>query len=166
MTEEGMEGLEEPPVRCFDPGESYLVLEPKPQVTYEIFTDLMREQYQGLIITRTFPDKIRDQYGLKVTPIVWLSVKEQSENSISPTNLGKLAWLVKEFLDKCDRGVVLLDGFEYLTINNSFDRIIKFVQEIQETIVVKSAIMLMNVSERSLDSRELALLGRDMELVD
>lgn len=46
--------------------------EEKPIKSNEIFLDLVTHSVHGLYITRTIPQRIRERYGLKKTPIIWL----------------------------------------------------------------------------------------------
>ncbi|MFQ5891855.1 MAG: PAS domain S-box protein, partial [Candidatus Methanofastidiosia archaeon] len=56
-----------------EPSEGYLVKEVRPEKSFEIFYDLVTHGIPGFCVSRTHPEKIIKVYGLKKTPIVWLS---------------------------------------------------------------------------------------------
>lgn len=146
-------------------GHSYLVNEEKPVKSNEIFMDLVTHGVQGLYITRRNPGEIREKYGLKKTPILWLSSLKGQEKNIDPTDLLELSHTIKEFVKRTDDGVVILDGLEYLITQNNYKDVLQFIQSLNDSIVVSNSRLLVPLDPSTLDSQQLHLLRREMTVV-
>jgi len=143
-------------------GYSYLVLNDDPQVSYDLFNDLLGQGHSGMCVTRTFPTKVMNQYDVKA-PILWLT-KEQGEGTLVPHNLAKLNFLIEEFIKKEDRAVVLLDGLEYLITHNNYDPILRFLQIMNDKVAIADSILIMPVNPGTLDEKHIKLLEREFEV--
>ncbi len=146
-------------------GHSYLVEEEKPKKAIGVFVDLVTHGSQGLYITRRYPKEVREDYNLKVTPIIWLNHEKTGEEHINPTDISELSHTIKEFIKKTGDGVVLIDGLEYLITQNEYKDILKFVQSLNDSIVVSSSRLIIPVDPFSLDAQQLHLLKRDLEVL-
>ncbi len=144
-------------------GMSFIVKESKPLKAYAIFVDQVTHGAQGLVITRTNPIMIRDNYGLKKTPMVWLTQSQvQGEKCIAPTDVSRLQLIVADFLSRSQNSILLIDGIEYLITQNNFQTVLKFLQLMGDEIAVKQSRMLVTIDPEAIDKRELALLERNM----
>lgn len=147
-------------------GFSYLIEEDRPDRSVDIFVDQVLHGKQGLAIMRIHPDKIRRKYGLKKTPIIWLTNVSVEGESIYPTDLEQLSLLITNFISKATNGVVLLEGLEYLVTNNSFNRVMHMLEYTRDKISTSNSFFLAPISPRSLDERDLKLLEREMDEVE
>lgn len=146
-------------------GHSYLVEEEKPVKATGVFVDLVTHGSQGLYVTRRYPKEVREVYNLKVTPIIWLTHEKTAEEHINPTDIVELSHTIKEFIKKTGDGVVFIDGLEYLITQNEYKDILRFVQSLNDGIVVSSSRLIIPVDPSSLDAQQLHLLRRDMEVL-
>ncbi len=147
-------------------GVCYLVKEKKPELTYRLFDDLLRRKIPGLCVTRQYPDRVRRERSMNDVRIVWLS-HTPGEDFHNPTAIGTLAKVVQKFIEDNDgQGVVLLDGLEYLIINNGFLQTLMFVEHVNEFVMQRKAILLLPVSPDTLEEKELALLERNIQVIE
>jgi CheY-like chemotaxis protein len=146
------------------PGFIYLIKEEKAVQAFDIFKDFVQHDVPGLCITRMHLDKMREDFGLVKTPILWLS-KTSGENNLSPTDLGMLRHTVVEYIDKSGGGIVLLDGLEYLITNNGFPLVLKYLDDINESVMMSKSGVIIPVDPRTLEEKELALLERNMKII-
>lgn len=146
-------------------GLSYVVKEQKATKSFEIFVDRVTHNIQGLCITRQFPAVVRQEWGLEETPIIWLS-NQLGKVYVNPANIGILGDTVIRFIEKSDDSVVLIDGVEFLIVNNSFDKVLKMIHRITEVVMEYKSRLIVSVDPRALDLREMALLERNMEIVE
>ncbi len=146
-------------------GLSYLVEEQKASRSFEIFVDQVTHNIQGLCITRQYPATVRQEWGLEETPIIWLS-NQLGKVYVNPTNIGILGDTVIRFIEKSDDSVVMIDGIEFLIVNNGFDKVLKMIHRITDAIMEYKSRLILSVDPRALDLRELALLERNMEIID
>ncbi|HYM39913.1 MAG TPA: DUF835 domain-containing protein, partial [Thermoplasmata archaeon] len=65
------------------------------------------------------------------------------------------------FVSDGPRAVILLDGLEYLMINNDFPRILHFLEYVNEQVAMKRAVLILSVDDRAFEPKELALIERN-----
>ena len=147
-------------------GVCYLVKEKKPEVSYRLFEVLIEQKLPGLVVTRQYPERVRRERGLADVRIVWLS-HTPGEDFHNPTAIGTLAKTLQKFIeDNNGEGVILLDGLEFLIINNGFLQTLMFVEHVNEFIMQHKAILLLPVSPETLEEKELALLERNIKVLE
>lgn len=141
-------------------GNAYIVKEEKPHQSYKAFSQLSQQE-NGLIITRIHPRRVKERFGLS-GEILWLSTIE-GKNTIEPTQLSKLAFIINHFVRQNHGGAVLLDGLEYLILQNDFDTVLKFVYSVIDYISVHKAILLLPISPETLSQSQIKMLERGLE---
>ena len=147
-------------------GVCYLVKEKKPDVSYRLFEVLLEQRLPGLIVTRQYPERVRRERGLSEARIIWLS-HTPGEDFHNPTAIGTLAKVLQKFIeDNSGEGVILLDGLEFLIINNGFLQTLMFVEHVNEFIMQHRGILLLPVSPETLEEKELALLERNVKVLE
>lgn len=147
-------------------GVCYLVKEKKPEVSYRLFEVLMEQKLPGIIISRQHPRVVHREHGFADLRIIWLS-HTPGEDFQSPAALGALAKLIQKFVDDNNgEGVILLDGLEFLIVNNGFLPTLMIVEHINEFIMQRQAILLLPVSPDTLEEKELALLERNIKVLE
>jgi len=100
-------------------GVCYVVKERKPFLPYMLFESSLREGNPWLCVTRQFPEKVKEAFDLKDTRVLWLSHTPGTDHH-NPTSIGTLATVISSFIERYKKCVVLIDGLEYLVINNGF----------------------------------------------
>ncbi len=153
----------EPPVKVqgLQGGYSYLIKDDRSDRSYQMFMEQLTKGRKGFCVTRNYPLKIRGKYELGDTPILWLS-NVGKEDSLRPKDLEKLSYSLEQFLFK-EKGVVLLDGLEYLITNNNFLTVLHFVQSLRDQVAINNSIMLMVLNPSTLDANELTLLEKEVD---
>lgn len=177
----------------------YLVKEDKPELSFEIFVDILRgrcfdcendesfpcesldcetcslpcpcrecEKYksraQGLVVTRQYPNDIRNRLYIQTTPIIWLSTVPGKDH-LDPAKLNLLTDMLVSFMERSENGVVLVDGMEYLITSNDFPRVIKAVERWTETAMASSARLIISADPRAFDPRDMAVLEKNKEII-
>ena len=142
-------------------GNSYL-LKDELEKGFEIFADQVLIGLEGLCITRELPKKVRTIYGLSKTKIIWLR-KEKAKDEVTISSLQDLSILIQQFLNRAKKGVVLLDGFEYLVINSGFEPSIQFLQLARSRFEESDGILIIPILEGALAEREFKLLERELK---
>ncbi|MCJ7607929.1 MAG: DUF835 domain-containing protein [Thermoplasmata archaeon] len=152
------------------PGWSYVVKEERPDKAFSLFTSLLAKGVPGLCISRTHPDVLKQKHGFVATTL-WLtkteagSSKKKSLEYVSPNNLAHLASSVREFLLKSDGGAVVIEGLEYLNTQNDFKSVLKFIQLLNEQVVLDKGYLLIPVDDSTMDPRDFSLIEREMSQV-
>ena len=70
------------------------------------------------------------------------------------------------FVEKSEDSIVLIDGVEFLMVNNDFEKILRMIHHISEAVMEYKSRLVISVDPRVLDNREMALLERNMEIID
>jgi len=145
------------------PGACYISAERKSEKAFEIFTDLVTHGLQGLCVSRIRPETVRERFGLRKTPIVWLTQNaEAGEKCISPTDMPRVHFVISDFLDKAEESVILLEGIEYIITHNSFPSALKLIQLLNDRVMMHKSRLILPVDPVAVGEKELALLERDM----
>ncbi len=146
-------------------GQTYLINEEKPTKSNEIFLDMVNHGVNGLYLTRRNPDEVRQEHNLVRTPIIWLTHEKSSKENIDPRDLVQLSHTIKEFIKKTDNSVVLLDGIEYLIIQNNTMEILKFIQNLKDAISLSHSRLIIPMDPSAVDNKDLHLLRREMSII-
>jgi two-component system cell cycle response regulator len=148
-------------------GVCYLVKEKKPDLAFQFFRQTLRDGLPGLVITRQFPDRVRRDQALPAdVKVIWLS-HTPGEDYHNPTAIGTLAKTISRFIeDAKGEAAVLLDGLEYLIINNGFLQTLMFVEHVNEFVMQRKAVVIVPASPEALEEKEIALLERNLEVVE
>ncbi|MEM2942427.1 MAG: DUF835 domain-containing protein [Candidatus Bathyarchaeia archaeon] len=128
---------------------------------FKVFTDKILSGADGLCITREHPAKVKRRYGLENTPVVWLTA-ERTEAHRTVDSLIDLSILIGDFLQRVKRGVILLDGFEYLITNHGFNPFIKFLQFTRDRLELSNSTLIAPLLEDALDMKQARLIEREM----
>jgi hypothetical protein len=161
-----------PPTVELMPGWSYVIREERPDRSFAMFSRLLSSGGSGLCISRTHPDILMQKYSFQAHSL-WLTKTESPQGRkaaaeleyVSPNNLAHLASAVREFLSKEEKGVVIIEGLEYLNTQNDFKSVLKFIQLINEQVVLDKGYLLVPVDRATMDPREFSLIEREMSQV-
>ncbi len=119
---------------------------------------------QGLIITNQYPVTVRREHFIQTTPILWLS-SVPMQDAMDPAKLSILTDYLLKFMESSQNGVVLVDGLEYIMTSNDFQRMLRAVDRWTEAAMVSNTRIVVSVDRNAFDSKELAFLERDKEIV-
>jgi len=119
---------------------------------------------QGLVVTREFPDSIRKNFHLEVTPIIWLT-ESPGVMRIAPTSLAVLTDTIIRFMENNPNSIVLIEGIEYMVTFNDFRKVLKQLDSLNETAWITTGRLVISVDPRAFDEREIAMLERDRKVV-
>jgi len=142
---------------------TYLVEEEQPEEVYRLLQEAIAQGRRGLCVSRVYPLKLKERFGGADLSILWLS-NVGKDDTIRPKDLEKLSLSVEQFVGR-ERGVVLLDGIEYLVTNNNFLTVLRLLQALRDQVAINRGILLLSVSPSALESHQLTLLEREVDRV-
>jgi len=154
------------------PGMSVLFKEERPEKGPTAVSSISKGGSKLLSISRMHPDQLKGRYGFEGS-MIWLTKSEYSRNEesaehiefVSPNSLPVLAEAIQQFLYSHTGGVVFLEGLEYLSTQNDFKSVLKFVQLINEQVLLKKGFLVLSVNPSTMDQREFSLIEREMSQV-
>ncbi len=91
-------------------------------------------------------------------PTLWIT-KISGENRIEPSRLAPLLQYIVDRAD--DNTAVIIEGVEYLILENGFDAVFKFLTSLKDNILSRGALLVLVVDPKTLEERELKLLERE-----
>ena len=146
-------------------GSSYLFKEVDSTRLYRVYNDLVGGVDKGLCVSRTFPKKVRAQNGVEKGTFLWMTSNTVGhDHCVSPTNISMLHMAMSDFLRKVGRGIITIEGVEYLISNNGFDPILRLLHTLNDRVAVSSHLVLVTLDEATLEPREMRILEKDFEL--
>jgi len=146
-------------------GISYIVKEKRNVKGMELFTKSIARGYHGLYITRQHPKHVTKNHQTDGMEIIWLSTT-LGKNYVDPHNLAALISKIKSFVEKNESSIILIDGIEYLMINNEYIRLIRFIEQIKELTANMNFIFLISVDEDAFESKEMSFLERGLKPIN
>lgn len=146
-------------------GVIYAIQEARPDGAMRLFAKLLDQGHAGLCVTRDYPKKVQETYGLKGVPFFWLSSAEDV-GAIQPTQLSLLYHEIENFYSREPHAVLMIAGLEYLISQNSFAGVLKFVQLLVEKVALYDQICLIPISPETMESKEWANLQRELRMLD
>ena len=146
-------------------GMCYIVRERKPFLAFALFENEVADGLPGLCVTRQFPARLKETFNLLDTRIIWLSHTPGKDHH-NPTSVGTLATIISSFVERYERCIVIIDGLEYLVINNGFQQVLRFLEHVNEQVMQSKSTVLVPISPTAFSEKELALLERNVEVIE
>ncbi|WP_367884763.1 DUF835 domain-containing protein [Thermococcus sp. JCM 11816] len=115
--------------------------------------ELIRGGKKAIALSRN-PDPFK-KMGV---PYLWLS-KVPGENTIDPL---RLPAILHKLVESADRDtVVIVDGLEYLILENGFNSVIKFLTTLKDNLLLKGATLIVVADPKALEPSQMAILRRE-----
>lgn len=154
-------GRKPKPERVFEvePGEAYLVTQGQDRAM-KVLTQELKKGHPGLCITRTYPDKLEESWDLEGAKVLWLT-DDSAQAKAAVHSLEDMEGHVRKFLGAGKKGVVLLDGLEYLFVQYSFTEVMKVLQGLRDALPAAGAKLVIPIDLLALVRRQRALLSRE-----
>jgi hypothetical protein len=155
--------LETPPIYILEEGSMILVEEHKPKKALEIFADLVKHGEIGLCITRTPTPRIREDFGLERTPILWIGSRAPEFSAEATDNMEEIARASEDFL-KWGGSVLFLDGVEYLLSHFDLAAVVKFISQIREIVTRNKSKLIVSIDPRAFTEKEVGYIEEGFEV--
>ncbi len=147
-------------------GYNYLILAPENDLALEWFHSIVKKDVPGLAMSTTFQEKLRKEFGFEGVDLYWLTDTDSGPKSIDPKRIDfEMMRALSNFIKRTKGGAVLLDGLEYLVVENSFERVLKFIKKVNDLASVHEVTLIIPVTAGSLGSDELTLLRKEFDRV-
>ena len=148
-------------------GLNYLILGTHPRVAFSMLKTLVNLGAQGLILSTTYPSKLKKTYGLNDMEIRWFTDTTAEEGTIDPKRLEfEATRTISNFIKDMETAVILIDGLEYLVVENGFDNVLRFIKKINDISSVNGATLIMSVNPKSMSQDELTVLMKDFDVIE
>ncbi|MFP4142319.1 MAG: DUF835 domain-containing protein [Thermoplasmata archaeon] len=143
-------------------GDAYLFIEKKPQNSVDELSKVMREGVKALIIVRTSPDKIIEQYDIPVngSKLIWLTRSKGKESEldlnmikISPSDLSGLSNEIGGYMKQNPNGVIFLSGIALMTNYNEESKVLKLLNFSKDKVTEHEGCLVSSISGDALEEK-------------
>lgn len=143
---------------------SYLLKEKRYHKSIAVFSNLVRFGYRGLCLTTQHPEILRETYEFNApTEFVWLSTS--GEGVINPNDLTAIHSKINQFSKGEEDTVILFLGLEYILTMGGFERSVRFIGTLADTISVNDSRLILSVDPGALEKKELGILEKSLTVV-
>jgi hypothetical protein len=164
VTETDIKGVKRKDKEMAESAKFLMVEEKRPERSYRLFLGLLANGKHGLVITRSHPDLLREEYRIEKTPVLWLA-KQPGPNRIEPANLSILQQIVTEFMKKGANAAVIIDSLEYIMENNPPEEVMMMLYDLRDEILVTDSTLVLSIDPETLDPQYVALLEREFQVL-
>lgn len=134
-------------------GQSYYSIDEEYETLFNIFKNLVKiKNYKGLYITRFNSQYIDNTINNKKIKTIILKQKK----------LDEIIQIIKNFINKKTKTVILLDRVDYLISNFSFNQFIKYLYRVTEIISETKSIFLLNIKTSYLDQKQVSIIKNEL----
>ena len=157
--------IEYKPGEELESGSSYLVDDQTPNSVMQIAAHLGSIGHPLLVISRSPPQHLAEQFGFPPSCCRWLSEREiEGVKSLHP-GLESVRRECDEFLWGSTRSVIVIDGVEYLSVIHGFSRLLGMLRDLLDVVSTSDDIVLIPADLDVWDGRERALLLRECDQI-
>jgi len=144
-------------------GKGYISKKDQGEQGYKIFTDQTTHGISGLCVTKYPPQRIRDKYGLRTTPILWFTFKQSDKETIvNPKKLDvELVPQIEDFVKKGKRTIVYMDCLDQITLVKGFESTLTLISDIKNICQEKHSILLLSINPKMFEERQLSILEKE-----
>jgi len=148
-------------------GYNYLIVDNDHSTAFNMFVTLLKTGSTGLSISTTFPDKLKKEHDMAKAEVIWLTdTSVADKKTINPHRLEfEMMRLYAAFVKNNPKSAIILDGFEYLVVENGFDKVFKFIKKINDLSSVNNATLIVPIGTSSLEPDQLGTLKKEFDKV-
>jgi DNA-binding response OmpR family regulator len=153
---------------------------------FELFLEEVTHGIPGLVLSRTYPSKVKEEYNLVNTEVIWITKglskgqggssyiplnilaieEEESEKSVAYNkNLMAVYDIIKEFITTKDECVVLLDGIEYLFTRFDTSPTMEMLYDLGDLVKKSKGKALLSCYPSTIDPTTLSIMKKEMNWV-
>ena len=135
-------------------GAIVLMKSSRPDEAFHLFKRYLDQGLNGLYITRLIPSQL-NKFHLQDVPHRLLT-NETKKHSLRPTNFERIPHILRTHLKNNENSIILLEGIEFLIIQNKFSSVLRMIQALCPIVGTKDAILLLPLNSSTLDEQKLA----------
>ncbi|MEM3857348.1 MAG: DUF835 domain-containing protein, partial [Thermoprotei archaeon] len=127
--------------------------------------------WKALEITRMNPSRLKQHYAnLDSARILWLTDRESEKMQTLAPSLEKIEFEIMNFLEGFigeEKGAIVnIDDIQYVISNTNFDGTVRLLRRMLDEISERNSILLISVGKETLSKQEIAVLERELELIE
>ncbi|MBN2367871.1 DUF835 domain-containing protein [Candidatus Woesearchaeota archaeon] len=132
------------------------------EISYKVLLNYLAQKHYGLVITTKAPDKIRQEFGIKTTPIIWMTDSETENLSVDPVDIEQLYETIHQFCKKVGNSFIMIDGLDFLVQHNNFSKILHFLQEVKILVENNKGVLIIPEGNLQMDKMQERLIEKEL----
>ncbi len=145
------------------PRRAYVVRERTPTIIFRVLEEANRDGCAGLLVSRSNPEILREDFGLKGTEILWFT-DAGGEDCIRPTDIPALQRSIQSFLERRGgRTVVAIEGVEYLSGHVGPTAAAHALESLRDLVAAAGGTFVISVAAAAIEEDLTSLLDREFE---
>lgn len=145
------------------PGSLYIFQDKRADRALGLYCTLKSVDREVLVVSRLHPDRLNEDFKIPAGNVLWLSNSSGPRN-INPQNIGILTDTLIRIYEK-GGAAVILEGIEYLMLQNDFSKVLKLMSYLYEAVAVNQGMLVITLDPEAFNTKEFALLTKDAVLV-
>ncbi|HLF07464.1 MAG TPA: Ig-like domain-containing protein, partial [Thermoplasmata archaeon] len=136
------------PLMRLEGGYNFLILSSQPREAFEAFADLVNGGSKGMVLTTTKPEKALREHGIDADGVekIWLT-DSKAPGAANPKRIEfELTRDTMAFLKKNPKGVLMMEGVEYLIAEASFEKASRYVKKLADQASSTGATLIVTVN--------------------
>ena len=133
------------------------LLSPDAYITESLIRSILPLLRGRRILAITRHPQVYKEHGV---PYIWIS-NVPAENAVRPTELAPILHKVLSSVD--ENTFVIVDGLEYLILNNGFEPVMKFLLALKDNLLTKNAGIVVTIDPKTIDKKQLNILKREFK---
>ena len=105
-------------------------------------------------------------YGIGEGALLWLSYERGKRYAREPTDIPMIYSEIKNFFEANSRAVVLLSGLEYLISQNTFLKVLKLLQLLNDNVSMTGSMLIVPVVPEALNPQDVKMLERELRVLE
>lgn len=151
-------------IEFFKDSQCCLIFEHEPKGALKLFNLLLEKGNRGIIITRNHPEKFCSNIMSRKIDMYWLSA-EDFDYVIHPWETNLIIRTVGKFIAHDNKGIVLLNGLEYLSTYNESHVILNTIFRMVKLIANTEAKFLITIDPIALGNQFITTIKNKSEIV-
>jgi len=146
-----------------EPGYCYLVDCTSPDDSLALVRHLAAIGHPALVISRQPPARLASEHGLDESACRWLTEqtgRTEGVRDVSPASVGRE---LESFMAATQRGVLLLDGLEFLSGVHGFERMLAMLHSVLDTVQSSDHVLFIPADLEAWIPRQRGLLLRELD---
>jgi len=146
------------------PGRNYLVVDDDPRNAFMMIRAIALSGRPAMVLTASFPGKIRSDYDLGEIPVKWLSDSTTDIDNVNPKDLdGDVMEIVSTFLMTTKNAGVLVDGIETLIEMNGFEKALGFVKRLNDLAAIHGSAIILSLNKKALPEEQFKAINEEFD---
>ncbi len=152
------------------PGHGYIIEEDRADLCHQLVQEKLQENWTALDISRVNPTRLRTKFpGLQKARVVWLTDRESDREVTLQPSLEKIEYEIRSFMESASRGnvraMVNIDDLQYVISNTNFEGTVRLLRRMVDEMSERNSVLIISVGRETLAKQEIAILERELELI-